>query len=105
MKMMVVVLAAALAACSTFAPKPPKTLACQQAAQWFTNDDKGVPTAAVMVCFAADGSLRWQRRAITLDELEKLTAPANTGAAAAAPKPKYSGQMPDYTKKSKGANK
>lgn len=69
---------ASLAACASFSAKP-KTLACQPTAQWFTNDAQGHPNGAVFVCFGADGHLLWQSRALTLDEMQKLTAaPAAT---------------------------
>lgn len=74
-KLVAIVMTLALCACSTLLPTPPKIITCQNAAQWFANDDKGATTTAVVVCFAADGSLRWKARPVTLDELHKI-APA-----------------------------
>lgn len=76
----VVVLTAMTAACASALPKP---LACQNTPQWFANDAHGTPTSAVFVCFGDNHQLLWTSRPLTLDELQKLTAPA-----AAAPTPK-----------------
>lgn len=61
-------------------PKAPKTLACQTAPQWFANDAQGKPASAVFVCFGEDHRLLWNSRPLTLDELQKLTAPAEAPA-------------------------
>lgn len=90
MNRLVVLVLAALAACATVpAPKPkPKTLACQNEAQWFTNDAQGQPIAAVIVCFGEDGHLMWQSRALTSEEYKKLTTPAAVVEPPAPPKTK-----------------
>ena len=76
MKRLAIILAAALSAACASVPQKPKTLACQSAPQWFTNDAQGRPAGAVFVCFGEEHQLLWNSRPLTLDELQKLTAPA-----------------------------
>jgi hypothetical protein len=71
LKLAVLALVLGAAGCAS----APKTLACNSAAQWFVNDAAGVPSAAVLVCFGADHSLRWTSRAVTPAEKAALTPP------------------------------
>lgn len=81
-RLALVLAAAALAACATAPAKPPKALACQTSPQWITNNAQGRPSNAVFVCFGEEHQLLWNSRPLTLDELQKLTAPASAPAAA-----------------------
>lgn len=64
-----------LGACTGAQPKreePKKAVSCQNSPQWFTSNEKGEPNAAVYVCFAADGTLLWQARAMSQEEMHKF---------------------------------
>lgn len=86
-RLAIIIAAAALfAACATIPPAAPlaaapKSLACQTAPQWFTNDAAGRPANAVFVCFGENGQLLWTSRALTFDEILKLVTPAPAPAA------------------------
>jgi len=71
----VAAVAVLFSACAT-APAP-KKFVCQDKPQWLTNDEKGVPSAAIYICFREDGVLIFQSRPLTADEIKSLTpAPA-----------------------------
>lgn len=68
-------LVALLTGCAT-APAARKVVSCQSAPQWYASNAQGHPTHGIYVCFADDGVLVYQARALSLDELAALMPPA-----------------------------
>lgn len=78
MKSIILVVAAAMASVCAVAkapPPPPKKFVCQTTPQWYTTDDKGNPSAAILVCFAEDHTLVWQSRPVTPEEAVRMVQP------------------------------
>ncbi len=72
---------AVLAGCRASAPL---AVSCQTQPSSFVTDAKGAPTAAVFMCYRADGVVVYQARALTPDEVKSVIAAL--APAAAAPK-------------------